>query len=85
MPNKEELLSFIRRSKRRKDILKLLLNQSLTATDIEKVTKMYKSHVSRALLELRKYELVICKNPNDRVFRYYKITNKGRQSVEKIK
>lgn len=82
MLNKEELLSFIRRSKRRKEVLKLLLNQTSTATDIQKITGMYKGHVSRALLELKEQKLVECKNPNDRAFRYYKITAKGKRLLK---
>ncbi len=82
MLKKEELLSFIRRSKRRKEILELLLNQSFTATDIEKVTGVYKSHVSRTLLELKEQGLILCKNPNDRAFRYYKITSKGKKTLK---
>lgn len=78
MLSKEELLSFTRRSKRRKEILKLLSNRSLTATDIEKTTGMYKSHVSRALSELKEQGLIECKNPNDRAFRYYKVSRKGK-------
>lgn len=79
MPKREELLSFIRRSKRRSTILKLLSEKALTATDVEKITKMYKSHVSRAIKELSDKKLVYCKNPNDRVFRYYKATSLGKK------
>ena len=82
--SKEGVLSFIRRSKRRKDILKLLLSKTLTATDIEKITKMYKSHVSRALIELKDKKLIECKNSEDRVFRYYKITSFGRKILKDI-
>ena len=83
MPNKEELLAFIRRSKRRKDVLKLLSNKAITATDIERQIGMYKSHISRAILELKDKGLVECKNPNDRAFRYYKITTKGKAILVK--
>ena len=84
MSNKEEILSFIRRSKRRKGILNLLFEKALTATDIEKITGMYKSHVSRVLSELYHKKLVQCKNPNDRVFRYYKITSIGRRIIKEL-
>jgi len=77
MLNQAGLLSFIRRSKNRKQILKLLSKHKLTTTDIEKQTNMYKSHISRALKELDKEKLVQCLNPKDRAFRYYKITAKG--------
>lgn len=84
MPNREELLSFVRRSKRRREILNLLFDKTLTATDIEKITKMYKSHVSRALSELDNKGLVEGKNPNDRVFRYYKIISLGRRIIKEL-
>jgi len=79
MSNKEELLSFIRSSKRRKEVLKLLSKKSLTATDIEEITGMYKSHVSRTIKELSDKKLVYCKNPKDRVFRYYQATPLGKK------
>ena len=78
------LLAFIRRSKRRQDILKLLLNQNYTVVDITKQTGMYKSHVSRSLSELKERNLVKCLNPKDRAYRYYKITKKGREIISKL-
>lgn len=77
-----KLLSFLRRSKRRKDILRLLHDKPMTVVDIVKHTGMYKSHVSRALSELEKYKLVKCLNPSDRAFRYYKITSKGKRLIK---
>lgn len=49
---------------------------------------MYKAHVSRAFKELQEKQLIKCANPNDRNFRFYKLTDKGKKvlvEVEKIR
>jgi len=78
MKSKYELNSFILRSKNRQNILKELSNKNLTATDITKITKMYKFHVSRTIKELKQEKLIKCLNPNDREYKFYKLTKKGR-------
>lgn len=80
--SKEALFSFIRRSKNRRHILRLLLKQNYTVVDLVKETNMYKSHVSRALSELEDKNLVKCLNPEDRAFKYFKITDIGKKMLE---
>lgn len=48
---------------------------------------MYKSHNSRTLKELAEKRLIICSNPNDRAYKFYKITTLGKnilKETEKI-
>lgn len=85
MKNKYELISFILRAKNRKDILNQLSLDNRTATELTKITKMYKSHISRTLIELLREKLIECLNPNDREYKFYKITNKGKLLMKNLK
>ena len=78
-------ISFIARSKRRTEILKLLSKKEKSQSEIMKTTKMYKSHTSRTLKELLRKKLIICINPEDRAFRFYKITSSGKKTLEEVK
>lgn len=81
MPVSATLLSFVRRSKRRKQILGLLSKERLTAADITKRTGMYKSHVARTIKELDKKKLLVCENPRDEVYKYYKLSRLGKEII----
>ena len=45
-------------------------------------TGMYKSHTSRELKALLLKELMKCINPNDREFKFYRITPLGKKVLE---
>ena len=79
------IISFIARSKRRLEILKLLAEKEKSQPEIMKITEMYKSHTSRTINELLEKRLIICINPEDRVFKFYKITTQGKKVFEEIK
>lgn len=72
-----KIISFIARSKRRLEILELLSEKEKSQPEIMKITKMYKSHTSRTIRELLEKKLILCRNPEDRVFKFYKITSQG--------
>jgi len=76
------LISFIARSKRRLEILSLLKEHELSQVKLTKLTKMYKGHTSRTLKELCDKKLIVCRNPEDRSFRFYRITPLGRKILE---
>lgn len=78
MSTNPSLISFIASSKRRFEILKILNDKSISQPEIKKITGMYKAHVSRALKELSDKKLIICKNPEDNSFKFYEITNLGK-------
>ena len=80
-----KIISFIARSKRRLEILKLLAEKEKSQLEIMKITQMYKSHISRTIKELLEKKLIICKNLEDRVFKFYKITASGRKILKDIK
>lgn len=78
----ETSISFVAKSDRRKQILLLLKESSLSQPEIMKKTSMYKSHTSRAMGELLKKKLISCINPEDREFKFYKITSLGEKVLE---
>lgn len=77
-------ISFIIRSKHRKKILNLL-DKPQTPTKIREKTKLHFNSVSRILVELEKKGLVMCLNPTQKLIRFYQITKKGKNLLEKIK
>ena len=56
--NEKELLSFILRGKNRRHMLLLLDKGSKAQAEIAKITRMYKSHCSRTIKELRDLGLI---------------------------
>lgn len=80
----ESLVSFVMRSKNRKTLMALLETKPMIPAQIMKETNMYKSHTSRALKELTEKGLVFCKNPNDRAYRFYALTAKGKRILKDI-
>ncbi len=80
----KSVLSFILRGKNRITVLQKVSKDEVISAQIEEETKMYKSHVSRTLKELRKKKLIECVNPKDRYFKFYRITALGKKVLEKI-
>ncbi|HIH17903.1 MAG TPA: hypothetical protein HA282_04245 [Nanoarchaeota archaeon] len=77
------LISFVARSKRRRETLTLLSRSwRLSQPEIMRGLKQYKSHNSRTLKELSDKGLIVCINPKDRAFKFYKITKKGKDVLE---
>lgn len=79
-----KIISFIARSKRRIEVLKLLSNGEKSQPEIMKTTKMYKAHTSRTIKELLEKKLIVCKNPEDRTFKFYKITALGKKVLREV-
>ena len=78
------LISFVARSKRRKDILLMVKDKEKTQAELRKESSMYKSHLSRTLKELVQKKLILCLNPKDRAFKFYKITPIGKLTISKV-
>lgn len=83
MANDYELIASIRRSTIKKRLLELLVEPK-TATDIKKILNVHRESISRALLGLETQKLVICVNPTQPNFRYYKITEIGTKLLNKL-
>ena len=78
------LVSFVRRSKIKGKILKLLLSEPMTPVDIKKALNVHRESVSRALLDMEKKGLVRCITPEEHNFRYYEVTPKGKELLPLI-
>ncbi|MBI4052894.1 MAG: hypothetical protein HY394_02555 [Candidatus Diapherotrites archaeon] len=78
-----DLLAQIRRGKIKPQILKLL-QEPKTPTDLKKIIGAHRETISRAILEMEEKGLVTCLNPKQPNFRYYQITNKGKNLLKKV-
>lgn len=78
------IVSFIGISKRRKEVLNLLKEKQISQPELMKLTGMYKAHISRTLKELRSKRLIICVNPQDKAFKFYKIASLGKKALEEV-
>lgn len=85
MPKEDyRLLSKLRRSNVKLDILKLL-EEAKTPTDVAKILKKYRETISTAILDLVNEGLVECLNKEDHNYRFYKTTEKGKKILEDLK
>ncbi|MBI2575857.1 helix-turn-helix transcriptional regulator [Candidatus Woesearchaeota archaeon] len=75
---------FVIKGKLRKSILTFLRDKPKTGKRLSKELGKHLTSVSRTLLELEKKRYISCINPDDDRHRYYKITNKGESSLNKI-
>jgi len=75
-----EDVSYLLRSPLRLKIIECLSssNKPMTPLEIAKKTNIARSNVSTKLGELIKRNYVICVNPKDRKWRFYKVSNKGK-------
>jgi len=80
------IISFLLRGERRLKILKYLNNseQAKIPKKIAEDTKFSLSNVSNSLAELLSKNLIKCVNPQDKMFRFYIITNKGKESLKEL-
>lgn len=79
-----ELVSFVNRSRIRKSVIENF-EEPHTPTELSKIIKTHRSTVSRAILELEKKCLVKCITPNEKMGRYYQISDEGRKILEIIR
>ena len=71
-------LSFVLRAKNRLKVMDALSKGKKISSQIEKETVMYRAHVSRTLKELQSHDLIVCVNPEDRAFKFYSLSKKGK-------
>lgn len=79
-----DLISFITSSKIRFKILTLLNKQKRTPTSLSKTLEVHISAVSRTLTELVEKELIHCLTDKRTKFKYYEISDKGKNLLKKI-
>ncbi len=77
------LLSFVLRGERRKAIL-ICLDKPMIPKEIAERCKVSIHNVSKSLGELADRGLIKCKNPEDKFYRFYELTKKGREILKEL-
>ncbi|WP_292370638.1 winged helix-turn-helix domain-containing protein [Methanoregula sp. UBA64] len=78
-----DLVSFVGRGRVRKKVLQALAKPN-SPTDLAKQLDIERSTISRAIIELTEKGLVECLTPDERMGRYYRITDVGKKVVNII-
>ena len=78
------IVSLLARSKKRLNVLKSLENEDKIPSKISKEINDNSNHVSKYLRTLKDAELVECLNEDDKRYRFYSITDKGKYYLEKV-
>ncbi len=74
----DEILIFFARSKLRIEVLRSLAEKPQIASFLAQRLEKHREVISRVFLDLQEVGLSKCKNPQSPSFRYYIITEKGR-------
>lgn len=78
---KDDILIFFARSKLRIEVLNHLNNQPQIASFLSQRIGKRREVISRVFLDLQKLGLAKCSNPESPSFRYYRITEKGKEII----
>ncbi len=78
------IISLLARSKKRVKVLKTLENEDKIPSKISKEIDDNSNHVSKYLKTLKEAELVECLNEEDKRYRFYSITDKGKYYLDKV-
>ena len=76
-------ISFIHRGKHRKEVLEHL-DRPKTPTQLKEELKIHFNIISKTLIELESNNFVKCLNPDQKMARFYEITQKGRDVLEEV-
>lgn len=77
------IISFLARSEKRVQILKSLTQHNKIPSIISKEIGDENHHISKHLKTLKEKGLIVCLNEDDKRFRFYSITSKGRKYLKK--
>ena len=80
-----EKVSFIKLSKHRTKILKILKNKMMMPSEIRKESNLSYTHLSRYLNSLKDKDLIVCLNEDSKKGRYYQITTEGEKVLKFMK
>lgn len=78
------MIGYVLASNYRKKILLALKEKALTPNVISEKTGIYPTHVSTALSQLSKMNIVICLTPKLKKGRLYDLTKEGRSILNSI-
>lgn len=77
------LVGFIKRSKNRLQVLKLL-EKPMMPSEVSKEMKISLTHSSKIIRELNKKKLIHCLNEKLKIGRIYQITNFGKKILDLV-
>lgn len=75
--NHIDALAYVKRSKNRQEVVKLLSTLTLTPAEITEKMDVRFSLVSAILADLKNKDVVVCLNENEKKGRLYKLTDVG--------
>ena len=78
------IISLLARSKKRINVLKSLEKEDKIPSKISKDINDNSNHVSKYLKTLKEADLVECLNEEDKRYRFYSITDKGKYYLDKV-
>ena len=78
------IVSLLARSKKRLNVLKSLESEDKIPSKISKDINDNSNHVSKYLKTLKEADLVECLNEDDKRYRFYSITDKGKYYLDKV-
>jgi len=78
----EELFVYLMASKMRFNVIKALEAKFLRPSEIARITGYHTNNVSTILSLLEKKKLVVCLTPEKKAWKYYKITDLGKQVLK---
>lgn len=76
-------VSFLARGRMKVVVLKQI-DKPRTATQISKRLKKHRPAISNILLSLERHGLATCLNPRDVMFRYYQISQRGKEALKRL-
>jgi DNA-binding MarR family transcriptional regulator len=79
-----DILSFVKSSKHRAEILLFIGNKTKIPSEIAKHIKLSNTHTSKYLNSLKEKELIICLNEEAKRGRLYQLTEKGKEVLKHI-
>jgi len=77
-------VSYLMRGRMKIVILKQI-HKPRTATQLAKKLKKHRPAISSILLSLERHGLATCLNPKDVMTRFYQISDRGRESLKRLK
>ena len=78
------IISLLARSKKRINVLKSLEKEDKIPSKISKDINIRINHISGILKELKELGVVVCLNEEDKRYRFYSITDKGKYYLDKV-
>ncbi len=77
-------ISYIVRNKNRKAVFEALVAPKIP-TELSRELKINRGFVSNLLIELLERKMIVCLSPNEKRYRFYGLTTKGKNLLKRMK